>query len=323
MRAAAPAPGPSRVERQSAATGVGAVRPADGDRARAAPGHRDDDEGARRRADRLHRAHPRRRAAPHPLLVPDRRARARRTPPGRRCAAPASYSSTTKGGTQPRHALQLSRVARRGSASPPSCPGPSASSGSRSARPAVNFGVVVTSRANGRARRAEDRARRRRAPPDRLRRAAVQPEPVPAHLRRSGARGRDDPARGRRLRRRLRQPVGCARRQVLVPLLAQRLDAADRGAPERSASSAARRSSSRAPTAGRASIRPRSSSSVDGKEQHGEARGRSRCASRRRGLPRAAHAAVPDLRLPGVAEHGERRPDPAEHAHPQTTFVVT
>ena len=29
-----------------------------------------------------------------------------------------------------------------------------------------------------------------------------------------------------------------------------------------------------------------------------------------------ARAQAPDLRLPGDAEHGERRPDPAEHAHP-------
>ena len=77
-----------------------------------------------------------------------------------------------------------------------------------------------------RPRRAADRPRRRRAAPDRLRRAAVQPEPVPADVRRARARGRDDPARRRRVRRRLRQPVGRPRRRVHVPLLAERHDAA-------------------------------------------------------------------------------------------------
>ena len=135
---------------------------------------------------------------PDPVLVRHRHARRSRAPSRPPCGSAGSYKATTKGGTDARHALPLPGEPGRLRLQSRRSPAPSASSGSTLSRPAANFGVVVTSRAPRRPRRAADRPRRRRAPPDRLRRAAVQPEPVPAHVRRARARRRHDPARGRR-----------------------------------------------------------------------------------------------------------------------------
>ena len=138
-----------------------------------------------------------------------------------------------------------------------------------------------------RPRRAEDRPRGRRAPADRLRRAAVQPQSVPAHVRRSRARGRDDPARGGRVRRRLRQPFGGERRRLLVPLLAQRHDAAGRGAPDeaRQAGRAARRRGLRPRRRRRSGLARRAASTAPS----GAAASRpDRCASRPRASARAS-----------------------------------
>ena len=67
--------------------------------------------------------------------------------------------------------------------------------------------------------------------------------------------------------------------------------------------------------AGPASTRPRSSSwsTAGASRQPGGEHGSGPDHVTRQG---PAHAAFPGLRLPGDAEHGERRPDPAEHAHP-------
>ena len=149
-------------------------------------------------------------------------------------------------------------------------------------------------------RRAADRTRRRRAAPDRLRGAAVQPQPVPAHVRRARARVRHDPARGRPVRRRLRQPVGRARRRVHVPLLDQRRHAARAGAAD--AEREARRrvvvaASDRGSGIDPASIVVR----VDGDEHAGPAH-RGRDPRRHRRPRRRAHA----LRLQ-VSDYQESR----------------
>ena len=109
-----------------------------------------------------------------------------------------TYSSTTKGGTvrvtsysYPESPLRLRVLveAARPGARLPACARPARDELRRRRHQPRQRGACRT----------EDRARRRRAPPDRLRSAAVQPEPVPPHLRRPGARGRGDPARRRHL----------------------------------------------------------------------------------------------------------------------------
>ena len=180
-------------------------------------------QASRRRGDRLSRAHARHGAAriPYwfgtgtPALATAKpvalRSRAA-TRPRRRAAPRASRATAT-------------RRARSASASAVP-PGPERVFRVTLPRPAVNFGVVVTSRAQ----RVRVEPRIVRAGDERrltgYAALPVQPEPVPAHVRRARARRRHDPAGGRPVRRRLRQPVGRARRRVHVPLLGQRRHAA-------------------------------------------------------------------------------------------------
>ena len=140
---------------------------ADRDRARAAPGHRDDDEGARCGGDGLRRPHPRRREAPHPLLVPDRRRQARERKDDT-VAARGLVLVDDQGRRRTDHELQLPAVAfrlrvlgeaaRSGACLPPD------------ARPSRH---ELRRRRHeprqGRPGRAEDLSRGRRAPADRLR----------------------------------------------------------------------------------------------------------------------------------------------------------
>ena len=303
------------VERQTAATGVDARRPDRRHRPRHAAGLGHDDVSAGGRALRLHRAHARLRAAPDPVLVPHGSARRSGTPPGRRCAAPASTRRRRRAAPAASRATAI-RSARPGSASPPSCPGPSASSASRSR------GRRSTSASSSRAGRTSVRVeprivhRRRRAPPDRLRRAAVQPQPVPAHVRRSRARRRNDPARGRapttssstaprpRAPARSRSATGSTTRHRRPP---------------RSGRSRVKRGAQLVVAELRPRVRRRSGLARRARRRRGAARPvRSRTGAHldRGPAQGQARAPAPDLRLPGDAEHGERRPDPAEHAHP-------
>ena len=261
-----------------------AVGARDGERPRSAARVRHDDDRARRRALRLRRPHARGRAAPDPLLVPHGNARARER--RQDAAAPRRRLLVDdEGRHHPRHPLPLSgapdrvRLRRR-----------AARARARLPRHARTAGDQLRRRRHEpraeRPRRAENRPRRRRAPADRVCRAAVQPQSVPAHVRRSRPRGRDDPARGRGLRRRLRQPVGRERRRLLVPLLGQRHDAADRDAPDevRQARRAARRRRLRPRRRRRSGLARREGR----RRRSGAAASRpDRCAARPRGCARA------------------------------------
>ena len=168
-----------------------------GDGAWAAAGHRDDVQGGRRRGDGLHRPHPRRREAPHPVLVPDGHPEAREREDD--TAAPSGdVLVDDEGWSLADHGLQLSAITGR-----PRLLGAAARPRTRLSPHAGSSGGQLRRRRHeprqGRPCRAENRARRRRAPPDGLRRTAVQPQSLPAHLRRTGARRRNDPARRRRL----------------------------------------------------------------------------------------------------------------------------
>ena len=134
------------VERQTAATGVTLSVAADRDRPRPAARVRHDDDRARRRALRLHRPHARRRAAPDPLLVPHGRARARQRRHGPRCAAPASTPRRRRAAPAASRATAIPS-ARPGFGFATELPGPERVFRVTLARPATNFGVVVTSRA--------------------------------------------------------------------------------------------------------------------------------------------------------------------------------
>ena len=206
----------------------GGLRPADRDGARAAAGDRDDRRSAAEaEIYGLRRPDPRHRAAAHPVLVP-RRARLRSRPRRRRRSSRAGvYRGDDAGRRDAGRPLPLSREARPASASRPTCPARSGSSASRSARPAANFGVVVTEPRQGRARRAADRARGRREPADRLRGAAVQPQPVPARSSASLvlAAGAILPARGA-YDVVFDSPPPARAGRVHVPVLGRRHDAA-------------------------------------------------------------------------------------------------
>ena len=171
-------------------------RPGHRDRARQARRDRADDAGDRRRGDRLCRAHARHRAAPDPVLVRHRNPGARGHQAGRPAEA-GQPQVLDKGRDDARHALPL-----------PGEPGrlrlQSDSPRTRARLPchALPPGRELRRRRHepgaGCPGRAPHRSRGRRAPPDRLRRPAVQPESVSAHVRRARARCRHDPACGRR-----------------------------------------------------------------------------------------------------------------------------
>ena len=75
--------------------------------------------------------------------------------------------------------------------------------------------------------RASRRLRGRREPPHRVRSPARQPQPLPGPVRCARARSRRRAAARGHLRRRLRQSHGRRRRQLRVPLLDRRHEAAD------------------------------------------------------------------------------------------------
>ena len=230
-----------------------------------------------------------------------------------------SYSSTTKGGAArvtsysypdvPAGARFRDEAARPGARLPPD------------ARPSRD---ELRRRRHeprkGRARRAEDRARRRRASPDRLPRAAVQPEPVPPHLRRAGARGRARscppraPTTSSSTAVPQRAPGKFAFRfwinDSTPPAVALRTKRVKLGA--RLVVAVTDRGSGVDP----ASLVIQ----VDGQERNGRLAGGS-VRIPTAGLRKGRHTLrLPGLRLPGVAEHGERRSDPPEHAHPADDF---
>ena len=101
------------------------------DRARPARRHRADDAGDRRRGDRLRRAHARHRAAPDPVLVRHRDARARERQ-ARRAAEAGQLQVLDEGRHDARDALPLPREPGRIRLQRLRSPAPSASSASRS-----------------------------------------------------------------------------------------------------------------------------------------------------------------------------------------------
>ena len=142
----------------------------------------------------------------------------------------------------------------------------------------------------------------------RLRRPPDDAQPV---LRDASATRARSPARSCRCRARTTSSSTRAaksrRRAVHVPLLGERHDAAR--APPRARAIRAR-SPSRSPTPARASIRARSTATVDGHDV------RVRYADGKavvRADPGKHTVVVPGLRLPGGEEHGGRREDQAEH----------
>ena len=226
-----------------------------------------------------------------------------------------SYSSTTKGGAA-RITSYSYPQSPSGFGFSPKLPGPERVFRLTLGRPATNFGVVVTSRAKG--VRVEPRIVHA-GDERRLTGYAALPFNLNPYLRTFGepvlAAGTILPAAGA-YDIVFDSRSGCERGEVRVPFLAQRLDAA-RSRPEDEARQA-RRSAGRRGHGSRGRGRPGLA------RRPGRRQGASRAAWRAStvrvptdGTPQGqAHAAVPGLRLPGDAEHGERRPDPAEHAHP-------
>ena len=158
----------------------------------------------RRRAHRVRRPHARSRAAPDPVLAPRLRSRARAARSRRRSPSQAR-TARRRAAARARRALPLSGEPGRARLRDESRRARSASSASRSRGPRR-----TSASSSPRGRRACAWSRGSSAPATRtgcrLRRAPVQPESVPARLRGARARRGCDPARGRRLRRRLRQP---------------------------------------------------------------------------------------------------------------------
>ena len=158
------------VEAQSRPAGATLVAPATVTVPGPARRDRADDAGDRRRGDRLRRAHPRHRAAQDPVLVRHRDARARERQ-ARDAAEAGRLQVLDEGRHDARNALPLPRESRRirlqrhtrrpRTRLPRHAPPPGGELRRRRHEPGAR-----------RPRRAADRPRRRRAAPDRLRRAA-------------------------------------------------------------------------------------------------------------------------------------------------------
>ena len=157
---------------------------------------------------------------------------------------------------------------------------------------------------------------RRREPAHRLRRAPDQPQPVPRAVRRPGARGRCGPPARRQLRHRLRQRHRRRRR---------RASRSASGSTTPGRRSLTLDAGARAPRTSPLVVRATDAGSGhrrdddQGHDRRQAVRDDARSAGCVR-IPttgaqaREAPAAAPGLRLPGVAQHGERAADPAQHA---------
>ena len=254
----------------------------------------------------------RRRRAPHPVLAPRRSPRAR-LGHGRHCSArPGSMSATPVASRRSPRGTDT-RTSRRAAPCPRVLQGPEQVFRVTLTKPAANFGVVITRRGQG--ARVEPRVVSA-GDENRLTGYAALPinlNPYLAEFGRPGPRSRRRAAPRRQLRRRLRQPHACRGRQLSRSASGSMTRGRRPRRSRRCASSAGHPSSS----GRRFGLRRRPDdvkATIDGVKRFRPTRRGHDPRPDHRDPARQPPTPAPGVRLPGVAQHGERAADPAEHA---------